>query len=90
MYPFVFFLHLDYVIMYRYFFDVVKNQTSYKKYLLDLIKKRSKVHVKNKCHDALNLVNHESIPKTKFFKQSYFIAVCINHIKIGLVTALFK
>ena len=90
MYTFVFFLHLDYGIRYKYFFDVVRNQISYKKYLLDLIKRRSKVHVKNKCHDALNLVNHESIPKTKFFKQSYFIAVCINHMKTRLVTALFK
>ena len=39
----------------QYFFDVMRNQTSNKKHLLELIKRKSEVHEKiMKCKPALN------------------------------------
>ena len=47
MYLFVFITSFGVCIyVFTYFFDVVRNQTSNKKYLLVLIKTRSKVHEK--------------------------------------------
>ena len=43
----------EYVITYtQYFFDVVRNQTSNKKHLLQLIKRRSRCHQKNMSHEC--------------------------------------
>ena len=39
--------HLEYIFNYSIFFYVVSNQTSNKKYLLELIKRRSEDHEKN-------------------------------------------
>ena len=46
---------LEYAFTYSsHFFDAIRNQTSNKKYLLELIKRSSKVHEQNMSHERTN------------------------------------
>ena len=65
----------------QYFFDALRNQTLNKNYLLELIKKRSKVHGMNmSCELALHLTNQKHFLKT----------ICQNEFGYGLFTKLPK
>ena len=58
LYLFVFissFVSIGVCIYVQYFLDVLRNQTLNKKYLPELLKRRSRVHEKNMSHErALN------------------------------------
>ena len=68
-FPFVFnssFVSLGVSIYVQYFLDAVRNQYSNSKYLLELIKRKSKVHQKNKSLEGT--LNYDHL---KTFSENY-------------------